>query len=102
MEKICESMKGVFGYHLDIMGCKPKGTTYIDPPYAGLTKYSHTFDIMQFVNENCRGIDVYVSEGKPLGEPCYQFTSEAKGGISGVRNQAHKEFLTYFKADRIC
>ena len=95
-------MKGVFGCCLDIFECKPKGTTYIDPPYAGLTKYGNTFDVMKFIQENCKGIDVYVSEGKPLGEHYHQFKSEAKGGISGVRNQAHKEFLTYFSANCIC
>ena len=98
MEKICEGMKGIFGYCLDIFECKPKGVTYIDPPYAGLTAYGHNFDIMKYIRENCRkGIEVYVSEGKPLNETYHTFTSEAKGGISGVRTKAHQEYLSCFK-----
>ena len=103
MEIICEKMLGVHGYWCDIFDLpfKPEGTIYIDPPYADLTAYGHTFDVIKYI-KTCKNIDVYVSEGKPLNEHYHTFTSEAKGGISGVRSEAHKEYLSHFKANEIC
>jgi hypothetical protein len=96
MEQICKSMKGIHGYNCDIFELKPQGTTYIDPPYLGFTAYGYNFDVLKYIKENCQEVDVYVSEGKPLSENYNQFKSEAKGGISGERSQAHNEFLSFF------
>ena len=99
MEIICDKMKGVFGYHLDIFECKPSQkdcSVYIDPPYFGLTKYGHDFDVLKYINECCKKVHVFVSEAKILGDYCVVFKAEAKGGISGTRASAHGEYLTHF------
>lgn len=91
---VCEKMRGVHGWCMDIRNYRPlPGVVYIDPPYARTTAYGHTFDVVQYA----RGLQqpCYISEGRPLTDQAWLIASgRAKGGISGGRKIANDEWLS--------
>jgi len=93
---ICERMRGVHGHHCDIRDFETgEGTTYIDPPYAGITGYGDTFDAMAYASQR----DCWVSEAKPLSKEAVLLAdsrSRRRGGISGNRSSANEEWLSHF------
>lgn len=94
VKAICEQMRGVCGYCMDIHKLIPKsGTIYIDPPYANTVAYGYTFDVLQYIKSI--GQSCYVSEKHPLSNTAWLLSAgQKKGGITGNREVANEEWLS--------
>lgn len=101
---LAEHMRGANCLHMDIttMISRPipaDSVVYVDPPYKNTTGYAFGFDIALFVREFrsvCQA-PLFVSEGVPLNSEAVllDFVG-AKGGISGVRQGKHQEWISRF------
>ncbi len=93
---ICERMRGVRGYCLDISLFEPgEGAIYIDPPYSGATGYGDKCDVKAYAARR----DCWVSEAKPLSKDAILLAdskSRKRGGISGNRSSPNEEWLSHF------
>jgi 16S rRNA G966 N2-methylase RsmD len=100
VKEITKGMKGVTGICDSIEKLRPQQSViYIDPPYGRTTAYGHEVaDIKKTgIDMFFGGNEVFISEGEPLGENAVCLSNgRAKGGISGNRNIANKEWLTHF------
>lgn len=73
---------------------------YVDPPYSNTTGYGFSFDYLDFLSElfNKTLSPIYVSEQKVLSDEFVQLKfNGAKGGISGIRQGKHSEYLNVFR-----
>lgn len=88
----------VLGMHADVMETDIEygSLVYLDPPYKGTTAYGHKFDVEVLFDKLRQTSTCFVSEGRQIGEHgiCLN-TGRAKGGISGNRNHANEEWLSW-------
>lgn len=99
---LVQGMKGVHCLNADISAVLnaqlPRdAVVYVDPPYQDTTGYAFRFDIRVFIariREISQG-PVFVSERVPLSEEAVMLAfGGAKGGISGIRQGKHQEWLS--------
>lgn len=102
IDALAKGMKGVACLNADIMTLPnarlPRNAVlYVDPPYQDTTGYAFGFDVKSFA-ARVRAVSqapLFISEGVPLSEnACRLRFSGAKGGISGVRQGRHQEWLS--------
>lgn len=102
IDALVRGMKGVACLTADIMTIPnarlPRNAVvYVDPPYQNTTGYAFGFDVKSFVTRVRAGsqVPLFISEGVPLSKNALMLTfGGAKGGISGVRQGRHQEWLS--------
>jgi hypothetical protein len=104
IDSLVKGMMGITCLNTDIMaifkGPFPSNSAiYIDPPYQDTTAYAFGFDLSSFINRfrKVSEAPLFVSEGVPLNSNALMLKfGGAKGGISGVRQGKHQEWLNRF------
>lgn len=102
IDALTRGMKGVVCLSVDIMTfpyarLPRSAVVYVDPPYQNTTGYAFGFDIKSFVARvRARSqVPLFVSEAVPLSKKAIRLSfGGAKGGISGVRQGKHEEWLS--------
>lgn len=101
---LANGMRGVNCLNTDIMTTlinplPSNSVVYVDPPYQSTTRYAFSFDLKSFINRfrEINQAPLFISEGAPLNDNSLMLTfGGAKGGISGVREGKHQEWLSRF------
>jgi hypothetical protein len=102
IDALVRGMRGVACLNVDIMTFPnarlPRNAVlYVDPPYQDTTGYAFDFDVRLLANRvrEKSQAPLFISEGVPLSERAVKLNlSGAKGGISGVRQGRHQEWLS--------
>jgi site-specific DNA-adenine methylase len=104
IDALANNMKGVTCINKDITTIlnaplPNNAVAYVDPPYQSTTGYAFRFDLLSFIRRfrNMNQAPLFVSEAAPLNDSAEMLTfGGANGGISGVRQLKHQEWLSRF------